>query len=142
MKVKVLIADDEKEYTETLATRLELRGFSVTPVFSGQSALDIMEKVDFDAVVLDVNMPEISGLDALKIMKKLKPLTPVIMLTGEGTVNNAIEGMKQGAFDFLLKPADTDLLVQKITEAHDIKEKHDERIRQAEIETILKRRGW
>lgn len=142
MNIKVLVVDDEKEYTETLAQRLKLRGFSVTPVYSAQSALDIMEKVDIDVVLLDVNMPEISGIDALKTMKKLKPLVPVLLLTGEGTVENAIAGMKLGAFDFLLKPAETDLLVQKINEAHELKEKHNERIRQAEIETILKRRGW
>lgn len=142
MKVKVLIADDEKEYAETLAQRLEIRGFSTTPVFSGQSALDIMERVEIDVVLLDVKMPEISGIDVLKSMKKLKPLTPVIMLTGEGTIENAIEGMKLGAFDFLLKPAETDLLEQKINEAFAVREKHTERIRQAEIDTILKRRGW
>lgn len=142
MKVTVLIADDEREYTEALAQRLELRGFSVTPVFSGQSALDVLERVDIDVVILDVNMPEISGIEALKTMKKLKPITPVIMLTGAATVNNAIEGMKQGAFDFLMKPVDTDLLVEKINEAYDIRAKHNERIRQAEIDTILKRRGW
>jgi DNA-binding NtrC family response regulator len=142
MKVKVLIADDEKEYAETLAQRLTIRGFDVTPVFSGQSALDIMEKVDIDVVLLDVKMPEISGIDALKAMKKLKPLIPVIMLTGEGTVENAISGMKLGAFDFLLKPAETELLEEKINEAYAIREKHNERIRKAEIESILKRRGW
>lgn len=142
MKVTVLIADDEKEYAEALAQRLELRGFSVTPVFSGQSALDILSGVDIDVVILDVNMPGISGIDALKTMKKMKPITPVIMLTGAATVNNAIEGMKKGAFDFLMKPVDTDLLVEKINDAYAIRAKHNERIRQAEIDSILKRRGW
>lgn len=142
MKVSVLIVDDEKEYTETLAQRLTLRGFSVTPVCSGQSALDIMDRVDIDVVILDVNMPGLSGIDTLKAMKKMKPITPVIMLTGAATVNNAIEGMKQGAYDFLMKPVDNALLVEKIKEAYAIREKHNERIRQAEIDSILKRRGW
>ena len=64
------------------------------------------------------------------------------MLTGEGTVANAIQGMKLGAFDFLMKPTDTDRLVDKINQAYNLKQSHEERIRQAEIETILKTRGW
>lgn len=142
MKVSVLIVDDEKEYTDTLAQRLSIRGFSVTPVYTGQEALDVMDRVDIDAVVLDVNMPGMSGIETLKAMKKLKPITQVIMLTGAATVNNAIEGMKQGAYDFLMKPVDTDVLIEKINECYAIRVKHNERIRQAEIETILKRRGW
>ncbi len=142
MKIKVLLADDEEEFVKTLAQRLELRDFSVTTVFSGKSAIDMAEKIDFDVIILDILMPEITGIDALKEIKKFKPLTPVLLLTGEATVENAIKGMKMGAFDFLMKPADTDLLVKKITQANILKQEHDERIRQAEIENILKTRGW
>ena len=142
MKIKVLIADDEEEFIETLAQRLELRDLSITTVFSGESAIAMAEKIDFDVIILDVLMPEITGIDALKEIKKFKPLTPVILLTGEATVENAIKGMKMGAFDFLMKPADTDLLLKKITQANALKQEHDERIRQAEIENILKTRGW
>ncbi len=142
MKIKVLIADDEEEFIETLAQRLELRDLSITTVFSGESAIAMAEKIDFDVIILDVLMPEITGIDALKEIKKFKPLTPVILLTGEATVENAIKGMKMGAFDFLMKPADTDLLLEKITQANALKQEHDERIRQAEIENILKTRGW
>jgi len=142
MKIKVLLADDEEEFIETLAQRLELRDISVTTVFSGESAIAMAEKIDFDVIILDILMPEITGIDALKEIKKFKPLTPVILLTGEATVENAIQGMKMGAFDFLMKPADTDLLVKKITQANALKQEHDERIRQAEIENILKTRGW
>ena len=142
MKIKVLIADDEKEFVETLAQRLELRKLSVTSVYSGESAIEMAEKINFDVIVLDVLMPEITGIDALKQIKKIKPLTPVIMLTGEATVENAIQGMKLGAFDFLMKPADTELLLEKITQAYTLKQEHEERIRQAEIENIIKTRGW
>jgi len=142
MKIKVLIADDEKEFIETLAQRLEMRDLSVTAVYSGEGAIDMAGKIDFDVIILDVAMPEITGIDALQEIKKFKPLTPIIMLTGEATVQNAIQGMKLGAFDFLVKPADTELLVEKITQAHALKHAHDERIRQAEIDNILKTRGW
>ena len=142
MKIKVLIADDEVDFAETLAERLQLRNLAVTPVFSGETALEIIKEVDFDVVVLDVQMPGMNGIDLLKKIKKLKPLTQVIMLTGQGTINNAIQGMKLGAFDFLMKPADTDMLEEKIKEAHSIKVRHEERIRNAEIDTIIKKRGW
>ncbi len=142
MKTKVLVADDEEEFVKTLAERLEIRGFSVTTVCSGEGAVEIVKKIDFDVIVLDVLMPEVSGIDALAQIKKEKPLIPVIMLTGEATVENAILGMKMGAFDFLMKPADTDSLSEKILHAHALKHEHEERIRQAEIENILKTRGW
>jgi len=142
MKIKILLADDEEDFIKTLAQRLELRDFSITTVFSGESAIAMAEKIDFDVIILDVAMPEISGIDALQEIKKFKPLTPIIMLTGEATVQNAIKGMKLGAFDFLMKPADTELLVEKITQAYALKQEHDERIRQAEIDNILKTRGW
>lgn len=142
IKVKVLIADDEQEFSQTLAQRLELRGFAVTDVYSGQSALDVLEKIDIDVALLDVQMPEISGIDVLKIIKENKPLIQVIMLTGAGTIKIAIEGMKLGAYDFLLKPAEIDVLEEKINEANAIRQRHVERIRQAEIDNILNRCGW
>jgi len=142
MKINVLIADDEKEFTDTLTKRLEMRDFTVTPVYSGEAAIEIAGKIDFDVIILDVNMPEITGIEVLKQVKDSNPLTPVIMLTGEATVDNAIKGMKLGAFDFLIKPTDTELLTKKIHQAYNLKHEHDERIRQAEIENILRTRGW
>ncbi|WP_022663594.1 response regulator [Desulfospira joergensenii] len=142
MKIHVLIADDEKEFIETLAQRLEIRDFAVTPVMSGEAAIEMAGKIDFDVIILDVLMPEIDGLEALKQIKTLKPTTPVIMLTGEATVDNAIQGMKLGAFDFLIKPTEADKLSEKIKAAYEVKHRHEERIRQAEIENILKTRGW
>jgi len=142
MKIKVLIVDDEKDFVETLAERLKLRDFSVATVFSGAGAIEIVEKIDFDVIILDVLMPEITGIETLRKIKTIKPLIPVIMLTGEATVDNAIEGMKLGAFDFLMKPADAELLAEKIAQAYAVKQEHGERIREAEINNIIKTRGW
>ncbi|MCP3875186.1 MAG: response regulator [Desulfobacteraceae bacterium] len=140
--MKVLLVDDEKDFVDTLAQRLELRDIAVTTVYSGENAIEMAEKIDFGVIILDVLMPGVSGIDALKKITKMKPNTPVIMLTGEATVENAIQGMKLGAFDFLMKPADTELLLEKITQAYTLKHEHEERIRQAEIENIIKTRGW
>ena len=142
MKIHVLIADDEKEFIETLAQRLEIRDFAVTAVTSGEAAIEMTGKIDFDVIILDVLMPEIDGLEALKQIKAIRPITPVIMLTGEATVENAIQGMKLGAYDFLIKPTEADKLSEKIKAAYEVKHRHEERIRQAEIDNILKTRGW
>ena len=114
MKIRILLVDDEKEFVETLAERLRTRGFHVTEAFSGDEALEKLKEFNFDITILDVQMPGMSGIEALGEIKKLKPLTEVLMLTGHGTIESAIEGMKMGAYDFLLKPCKMDLLLEKI----------------------------
>jgi two-component system, OmpR family, response regulator CpxR len=142
MQIKVLLVDDEKDFVETLAQRLEMREFNVKTAFDGDEALGLIRESDVDVVVLDVLMPGKDGIQTLKEIKELKPLVTVIMLTGHATVDTAIQGMKLGAYDYLMKPAETEILVKKIMSAYKIKAEHEERIRQAEIEGLLKRRGW
>ena len=140
--IRVLVVDDEEEFVSTLAERLELRGFSVHTAHSGEEALAELEETSADVVVLDVLMPGMDGIDTLREMKNSWPLMEVVMLTGHATVESAIEGMKLGAYDYLMKPTQTDELVEKIQKAHARKAEHEERIRQAEIDNIVKRRGW
>ncbi len=142
MKIDILIADDEKQFTDTLARRLEMRDFKVTKVYSGEAAVEMAGAVEFDVIILDVQMPGILGIDVLKQIKGKNPLIPVIMLTGKATVDNAIQAMKLGAFDFLIKPTDTEHLAEIIHQAYKMKSEHEERIRQAEIDNVLRRRGW
>ncbi len=142
MKIRVLLVDDERDFVETLAERLEVRGFDVKTSFSGDECLELARLHEFDVVVLDVLMPGKDGIETLKEIKTLKPLIHVIMLTGNATVETAIEGMKLGAYDYLMKPTDTEDLVEKIKKAHNLKTEHETRIRQAEIKNIIKRRGW
>ena len=142
MKIRVLLVDDEKDFTETLAQRLDVRGFDVKASFSGEECLELVQAHEFDVVVLDVLMPGKDGIETLREIKRLKPLIHVIMLTGNATVETAIEGMKLGAYDYLMKPTETDDLVDKITKANQLKTDHEERIRKAEINGIIKRRGW
>ena len=142
MSVKVLLVDDEQDFVEVLAERLETRGFSVQKAFSGDDAINLITKKDADVVVLDVLMPGRDGVEILREIKQLKPLTEVIMLTGHATVETAIEGMKLGAYDYLMKPTETEDLVAKIKKAYKLKSEHEERIRQAEIDKIVKARGF
>ena len=137
MKTRVLVVDDEKEFVETLSERLSLRNYDVTTSLSGDDAVEEVKNHLFDVIILDVLMPGMSGIETLREIKQIKPLTEVIMLTGHATVETAIEGLKLGAIDFLLKPCETDDLVAKIDKAYDKKAEHDERIREAKVAEIV-----
>ena len=142
MKIRVLLVDDEQEFVEVLAERLQARDFAACAAFDGEAALTRIEAEDFDVVVLDVLMPGKSGIETLRDMKQLKPLLEVILLTGHATVETAVEGLKLGAFDYLMKPTATKDLVEKIHQAYRRKAEQEARIRQAEVEQLALRRGW
>ena len=117
MKIRVLIVDDEEEFVQLLSERLTIRDFDVTTSLSGEDALKKLKGYNFDLVILDVAMPGMDGVEVLREIKRIKPLTEVIMLTGHATVEAAIEGMKLGALDFLMKPCETEEQVAKINKA-------------------------
>jgi DNA-binding NtrC family response regulator len=137
MKIRVLIVDDEEQFVEQLAERLQLRDYDVTSSTGGEEALGIVKKYNFDVIILDVAMPGMDGIETLREIKNIKPLIEVIMLTGHATVESAIEGMKLGAFDYLLKPTKTDDLVLKVDSAYARKAMQEERIRQAKANEIF-----
>lgn len=137
MKPRILIVDDEEMFVQSLADRLKLRDYDVTTSVSGEDAIEQVRHYLFDVIILDVLMPGMGGIDTLREIKRIKPLTEVIMLTGNATVESAIEGLKLGATDFLMKPCETEDLVVKINKAYDKKAEHDERIRQAQVEGII-----
>jgi DNA-binding response OmpR family regulator len=129
--IKILLVDDEQEFVETLAMRLKTRGFVPTTAFSGDQAVASLSKEPFDVVILDVVMPGKDGLETLKELKSLNPLTEVIMLSGHASLEIAIKGMQFGAFDFLVKPPDIRDLVEKINKGFVRKQEHEERIKKA-----------
>jgi len=137
MKIRVLIVDDEEQFVEALAERLSIRDYEVTTSFSGQDAVEKVKGYNFDVVILDVVMPGMDGIAALREIKNIKPLTEVIMLTGHATVETAIDGMKLGAYDYLLKPCETEDLVTKINKAQSRKAEQEERIREAKVKEII-----
>jgi DNA-binding response OmpR family regulator len=115
--LRVLVVDDEPDFLEVLVKRLSKRNLLVVPAASGRAALDVLSREAFDAVVLDLNMPGISGMETLAEIKKTWPSMEVIILTGRAEVQLALKGMQTGAFDYLLKPPDVDELVYKIQDA-------------------------
>jgi DNA-binding NtrC family response regulator len=118
---RVLVVDDELDFLETIVKRLEVRDIKASGVDSGPKALELLDKEDFDVVILDVKMPGMDGVETLVEMKKKKPQLPVVMLTGHATVASGIQGMKQGAFAYVMKPIELDELLDKLQKAFDRK---------------------
>jgi DNA-binding NtrC family response regulator len=136
----VLLVDDESEFVETFSERLTMRNLEILKAFSGEEALQVLEAhQDIEIVILDVKMPGMDGIETLAEIKKRYPLIEVIMLSGHADVESAIEGMKQGAFDYLMKPCDIDQIVAKVTQAAKKKQQHEEKIIQARIKEITSR---
>jgi DNA-binding NtrC family response regulator len=117
MATKVLLVDDEKEFVTHLAERLEFRGLEVETASDGDSALQLIKDKAPDVMVLDLQMPGMSGIDTLKQAKKISPDLHVIMLTGYGTIETAKEGKEYGALEYLIKPCDIVKLYTLIEEA-------------------------
>ena len=138
---KVLIVDDEKDFVEMFSLRLETHGEKVSTAFSGKEALAVLEQKSIDVVILDIRMPGMDGIDTLKQIKKLYPNVEVILLTGHGSTETAVEGMKLGAFDYLMKPADFEEIKIKLENARKRKDEQEERIRKAELRLLLRRSG-
>jgi DNA-binding NtrC family response regulator len=138
----VLLVDDEVPFVEAMTRRLTKRGLDVKNAFSGEEALQALKKLKHvDVIILDVKMPGMDGLEALKEIKKAYPIVEVVMLTGHATVESAIDGMKLGAFDYLMKPCDMDVLMKKLEEAKKKKSSHEQKIMEAQAMNIAMRRG-
>ncbi|KPJ99525.1 MAG: hypothetical protein AMJ60_04725 [Desulfobacterales bacterium SG8_35] len=119
-QVKVLIVDDEIEFANTLAERLNIRGFETTACFCTEDALALIHAKDFpDVVLLDLKMPRMDGMEALNEIKKYNPFIEVILLTGHGAglPLASVGNNKHGAFDCVMKPADINELTAKINQA-------------------------
>lgn len=139
----ILLVDDETPFVETMTKRLTKRGLNVISADSGNSALARLdENSQLDVIILDVKMPGMDGIETLQEIKKKHPLKEVIMLTGHATVENAIEGMKLGAFDYLMKPCDLENLIAKAEEAFSKKQAHESKIEKARIDKLLLTRGY
>jgi DNA-binding response OmpR family regulator len=120
-KFKVMIVDDEVDFLETIVKRLKARGIDVVGVESGYKALEVMDGNGPDVIILDVKMPGLDGIETLREIKKKKPLTEVIMLTGHASVESGIQGMQLGAFDYVMKPVALDELLEKMRQAYERK---------------------
>ncbi len=138
----VMLVDDEAPFVETMKKRLEKRNLNILTASNGEEALATLEShQNTDVVILDVKMPGMDGIETLGEIRKSFPLIEIIMLTGHGTIESAIEGMKLGAFDYLMKPCEIEQLMAKVQEATQKKRDHEEKIREARVREALSEHG-
>ena len=141
-EVKVLLVDDEPHFVKLLAERLAGRGFNVETAGGGSEAIERAQEEPYDAIVLDLLMPEMDGLETLKQLKEINPDLQVILLTGHGTIDKGVEAIKLGAMDFVEKPADFKELLEKIKKAKDkrmllVSKRHEEWVKEQ-----MKSKSW
>jgi DNA-binding NtrC family response regulator len=138
-KMRMMLVDDEEGFLSTTKKLLERKGLQVTTASSGQEALEKLMGESVHVVILDVKMPGMDGVAVLKAVKSRYPLVQVLMLTGHGTVESALEGLRSGATDYLMKPIDIDELIAKAEEAFVRWQIMEEKIRVAEGEAPTKK---
>ncbi len=142
IEASVLLVDDEEQFLDALSQRLETRGLKVNAVTSGEDAIEQAKEKNFDAIVVDLAMPGIDGIETLRRIKESRPDLEIIMLTGHATVKTGIEAMKLGAEDFLEKPVDLNVLLEKISQAKNKRMVVVEKGREEEVKKILKSKSW
>ena len=124
---RILIVDDEERFRLTLAKLLKVRDLDVTTLGSGPEALEALKQEPYDVIVLDVRMPGMDGIETLAEIKKLNPNIEVIILTGHASVDAAVDIMKLGGYDYLLKPCSVEELIEKIEAAFERKQAREQR---------------
>lgn len=142
MSEKILLVDDEQEFLEVMAERLSARGMKVSTADSALDALRQVETETFDAIILDLQMPAMDGIETLKALKQKRPELQIILLTGHATIKKGIEAMKLGAMDFIEKPADLAALTEKIKEAQAQRMVIVEKQVEEKLKKIINVKGW
>ncbi len=128
----VLVVDDEQEFREMTVKRLNKRNLCCYGAENGEEALEQVEQKAIDVVLLDVKMPGMDGIMTLREIKRMRPNVEVVMLTGHASVESGIDGMRLGAFDYLMKPIELEPLIEKLKEAYSKRKMH-----QKKIETVV-----
>jgi DNA-binding NtrC family response regulator len=142
MADKVLLVDDEVDFVDVLAKRMEARGLDVDVAYDGEQALDKSRSRRYDAFVLDLAMPGMSGMEVLRKLREENPDRQIILLTGHGNVQAAVEATHLGAMDFLEKPTDIKTLLERIREARARRLALDQKRSEDEIADLLLTKGW
>ncbi len=133
IEFNVLVVDDEDDFREVTTKRLTKRGLKVWDAAGGAKALEVIEETRIDVVLLDVKMPGMDGIETLRHIRSLKPLIEVVLLTGHASVDSGIEGMKLGAFDYLMKPIELEPLLEKLMDAYEKKRLREQKIEMAQM---------
>ncbi len=141
-KPRVLLVDDEEEFLEVMRERISARGMEVSTSMSAMEALEKIDQEAFDAIIMDFQMPGMDGINALKAIKAKRPELQVILLTGHASVSKSVEAMKEGALDYMEKPADLEKITDRIKEARANKMIVVDRQNKEKMEEILNKFGF
>ncbi|RJP74677.1 MAG: response regulator [Candidatus Abyssobacteria bacterium SURF_17] len=134
---RLLLVDDEERFLETTRKLLQKRGVETFTAANGIDALKVLEDHRIDVVILDVKMPGLDGVEVLRKIKQKYPLIEVVMLTGHASVESAVEGLKLGAYDYVMKPLAIEDMLKKVNEAYDKKRAMEDKIRKAKVDRII-----
>ncbi|MBC8431583.1 MAG: response regulator [Desulfobacterales bacterium] len=135
-KIKILLVDDDQNFLSITKKRLAKRGYTVQTASTGLEALESLRSQNIQVGILDIKMPDMNGIEVLKIIKTQFPLVQVIMLTGIPTVGCASDSLKAGALNYLIKPVDFEELLLKIEEAHAQGQRLEQTIRNTQIKVL------
>jgi DNA-binding NtrC family response regulator len=139
---RVLLVDDEEDFAAVVAQRMRDRGFEVDVAHSGPDGIKQIQSATYDAVLLDLAMPGMGGMETMKAMLEIDKDLQIIILTGYGSVQRGVEAVKEGAADFLEKPADIDTVAGKVTEAQARRVDLFEKGLDDKMSDIMRRKGW
>jgi len=139
---RVLLVDDEVSFVEVLAERMRSRGLDVACAASGREALEVAQKTSFDAVVLDLAMPGLDGIETLRRLREMQPRLQVMILSGRATVRTAVLAIQLGATDIFEKPTEVETLVQRIRSARATRLAEEDHATREHIDEIMRTRGW
>lgn len=142
IQANVLLVDDEEQFLNVFAERLKTRGLKIDTAASGEEAVTKSRGKELDAIILDLAMPGMGGLETLRKLREENPDLQVIILTGHGSVESGVEAMKEGAFDFMEKPVDITKIMAKIGEAKHKKIVLFEKKIEEQVSDILHKKGW
>ena len=142
IKANVLLVDDEEQFVKVFSQRLEGRGLKVDTSTTGEEAIQRVKSKEFDAIILDLVMPGMSGLETLKRIRSENPDVQIIILSGHGSIEKSVEAVKAGAVDFVEKPADVNKILEKISEAKRKRIVLVEKKHESHVKEILQSKGW
>jgi len=142
VSAKVLLIDDETDFVEVVAERLRSRGVEVDTAFNGPDGIAAAAKHTYDAVLLDLAMPGMDGMETMRLLREQNPMLQIIILTGHGSVTAGVEAIKQGATDFVEKPADIDTLMGKFIDAQAKRLSQFEEDVTRKMDDLMRRKGW
>jgi DNA-binding NtrC family response regulator len=141
-KGKVLVVDDEIEFSDIIAERLRSRDFEVDTAESGEAGLEQVKSQEYDAIVLDLAMPGMDGIETMERMLEHDGKLQIIILTGHGSVEKGVQAVKKGAVDFLEKPADIEELAGKVSKAQETRVALFQEELEKKMSDITRKKGW